>query len=532
MPRGPTKPKNKNHSTGENSAPKRVKKEPHNEVPNTYTFDANQHPADSESAASLEQLLDTTNYSTTNLPVADTEETNYDSNVWYNDRPMETAESLYNSMINHTSPAAPEFLYAQEQHSTDTLAPSIESAMPPEQANSERNLALEAMATAADALLDPALLEEPTRETNNVSSPNFEVVQEKVVPWGDVSSDDDREPMPHGWASLSAEDRLPDAQTHTQAGFHDAQQPDFVNHGTSHGAFNESSMEVNQTRSSSFQATEELDNNLRMQQIGMLLQQETSKQDVQMSSFDSPLEEACGDVPEQHLHRSNIDPSLEESYGGMVEHNAQMSSIDPALEGTYDQSSDQIQHSNIDPSLERAFEQSTDQIQHANIDPSLEESYGYATQQNAPMSNIDPSLEEAYGEMSSYRNAHAETRPLAMDQPAPNANSFEVQPRAELATRIPTSPVLANGIISPITPRAISPELAIPAFATAETQRTTNGETSNVSSKNVGKMSSKSSKTEILVEDGTTTPRADEDTVKLIEQMRKEDLGLRRRRVS
>ncbi|KAE9993135.1 hypothetical protein Vi05172_g8594 [Venturia inaequalis] len=569
VPRGPTRPKNKNHPTGENSAPKRVKKESHNDVPNTYTFDANQHPAASESTASLERLLDPANFGNMNAPVANTEESNYNSNAWYSDRPMETAESLYESMINHTSPA-PELVYAQEPHSTDTVAASIETAMPATKTNPERNLALEAMATAADALLDPALLEEPAREMTNSPSPNLEVVQGKAVPWGSVSSGDDREHMPNGWASMEAEDQPSDAQIHTQAIFHDGQHQEFVNHGISHDAFNGPSMQLDQTRSNSFQVTEDLDDDLRMQQIGMLLQQETSKQDVHTSNCDPSLEEAYGNAPEQNSQMSNIDPSLGEFYGDLVEQNAEMSNIDPLLAGRYEQSSDQVQHSNIDPSLGGAYEQSTDQIQHANIDPSLEgayeqstdqsqhsnidpslegayeqpknqiqhenidpslgEAYGYATQQNAHMSNIDPSLEEAYGELSRYRTAHVETRPLAMGQAEPNAKSLEVQPLAEFDIRRPGSPVLANGVISPITPRAISPELAIAADAVAELKRFTNGGTNNLSPKSNEKMSSTRSKTEIPVEDGIKAPKAEADTKRLIEQMRQEDLGLRRRR--
>lgn len=518
-------------------------------MPNTYTFNANQQPTVSESTASLERLIDPASFGTMNAPGPNTEESNYDSNAWFNDRQMETAESLYDSMINHTSPA-PELAYAQEPHSIDTVAPSIESAMSAEQTNPERNLALEAMATAADALLDPALLEEPARETTIAPSSNFELVQGKGATWGSINSGDDREPMTNGWAPMNAEDRSPDTQNHMQG-----RQQDFVNHGMSHDASNEPSIEFDQTRSNSFQATEALDNDLRMQQIGMLLQQETSKQEVQMLSFDPSLEDVYRNVPEQPLQMPDIDPSLDESYGEMVEQNAQISSIDPSLEGAYEQSSgqirhsnidpslegayeqpsDQIQHSNIDPSLEGAYEQSSDQIQHSNIDPSLEEAYGHATQQDAKMSNIDPSLEEAYDEMSRYRGAHVETQPLAIDQAALAAKCLEVQPLAELDTRIPTSPVLANGIISPITPRAISPELERPGVAVAETQRVTNGETNSISPKGVEKMPSTSlktpskPKTEMLIEDGTTTPKADEDTIRLIEQMRQEDLGLRRR---
>ncbi|TLD35239.1 phd finger and domain [Venturia nashicola] len=531
VPRGPTKSKNKNHPTGENSAPKRVKKELQNDVPNTYTFDANQHPAASESTTSLERLLDPANFGTMNLPIANTEESNYDSNAWYNERPMETAESLYDSMINHTSPA-PELGYAQELHITDTVASSIESVMPADQANPERNLALEAMATAADALLDPALLEDPAREKINAASPDFKVVQGKAVPWASVSPGDDREPMRNGWASMEDEDRLSDVQSHTQAVFQDGRQQKFMNHDISHNAFHEPSLEIDQTRSSSFQAMEDLDNDLRMQQIGMLLQQETSKQDVQTSRFDPLLDEAYGEGPGQKLLMSNIDPSLEKPYGEMVEQNAPMSNIDPSLDGAHEQTPDHIQQSKIDPSLEEAYEQSTDQIQLANIDPSLEGAYIYATQQIAHTSKIDPSLEEAYGEMSRYRSAHVETQPSAMDQAAPDAKSLKVQPLAELDAVRPTSPVLANGIISPITPRAISPELAIPVVAVVETKRTPNGETSNSRPKKVEQMSSTSSKIRTLVDDATTRPKADEDTTKLIEQLRQEDLGLRRRRAS
>lgn len=485
-------------------------------MPNTYTFDANQHPTTSESTASLERIMDPAKFGTMSLPGANTEEPKYDSNAWFNERQVETAESLFHSMINHTSPA-PEISYAQEPQTTDTVTPSIESAARAEQANPERNLALEAMATAADALLDPVLLEEPAGETTIAPSPNFEAVQGKVVPWGSVSSGDDRDHVTNGWASMDPEDRSSDAHNH--ADFHDGPQQEFVNHGVSHEAFDEPSVEFDQTRSNPFQATEAMDTDLRMQEIGLLLQQETSKQDGQISSFDPSLEEAYGEVSERHLHMSNIDPSLEGSYGELE--SAQMSNIDPSLEGAYDQSPDQIQHS--------------------NIDPSLDEAYGYATQQDAQMLNIDPSLEEAYSEISKHRIAQAETetQPWAVDEAVPEAKSLEVQALTEFGTRMPTSPVLANGIISPITPRAISPKSKIPAVEVMETKRSTNGETNNyVSPNSVENISntqprtSSKPKTETMVEDDATMPEADEDTIKRIGQIRQEDLGLRRRRAS
>lgn len=555
VPRGPTKPKNKIHPTSESPAAKRVKKESHTDVPNTYTFDANQQPTASESTSSLERLMDPAIFDTMNLPPTNAEEPTYDSAAWFNERQMETAESLYNSMINHTSPA-PEMSYPPEPQADDAVAHSIESAVPTEQANHKRNLALEAMATAADALLDPALLEESARETNMAPSPNFDVVQGKVVPWGSVSSGEDQELVPNGWPALETEDQSLHAPNLVQADVYTEQPQGHVDHTVSHDVFDEPSEETVETQSGSFQTTESMDDDLRLQHIGRLLQQETSQQDVQMSNIDPLLENVDGEAQQRDMQMSNIDPSLEEAYSKVSEHTAEISAIDS----------------------------------------SLDEAYNHASEQDMQISNIDPSLEEAYGEISKHREAHlmeevakfakpVETMELdteAETTEAIDATFLEVQPLAELVTTIPRSPVLANGIISPITPRAISVELAMPAnnnvvtFAesadsrrqstphpqsvdsstvesaskSAETTKTrpmSNGSTKNTSPLRVRKPGRSNtplktpSKPKIVKTDISQTPRGDttatipetdEDTIKLIEQMRQEDLGLRSRRAS
>ncbi|QDS78161.1 hypothetical protein FKW77_005098 [Venturia effusa] len=495
IPRGPTKPKNKNHPTSENSATKRTKRESQNQVPNTYTFHANNHSTASESPVSLERLAESANFSTMSIHGASAEETNYESNAWFNERHMETAESLYESMINNTSPA-PEIAYAQDLQAADTVALSIESIAPNEQIDSERNLALEAMATAADALLDPVLLEEPAREMTSASS-----LPGETVPWESISSGDDREPLANGWGPMDVRDQSSTAYNHMQAGTHEYQQQEF-DHGIFHETVKDPSVLPDQNHTNSFPTAEALDNDLRMQQIGMLLQQETSKHNAPMSEADPSPEAAYGQVSL---------PASEKPYQGVAENDPQMACIDPSLDGMYEQSP-------------------------PNIDASLREGYSYATLQDARISNIDPSLEESCDDMSRHQAARAEMQPSTVVQVAASKKSLQVQTptTTELHTRLPDSPVLSNGIISPITPRAASPELDEAAAAMAQTKPIANGQAHNLSTKSVGNVprTPSKAKSKATAEDGAVTLGADGDTIKLIEQMRQEDLGLRRRKAS
>jgi hypothetical protein len=490
VPRGPTKPKNKNHPTTDSSAAKRAKKEPHNDVPNTYTFDASQQPAAPESASLLDRLMDPAIFGTMNMPDVHAEEPAYDSAVWFNERQMETAESLYNSMINHTSPPVESMSYLPEPHASDMVTHSIETAVPAEYANTERNLALEAMATAADALLDPALLEEPIREMDMAPSPNFEAVEGKVVPWGSVSSGDDQEPAMNGWHISGTEDQSSDVHNDSQAVANDDHQRGREDNCIHREANDEPSLEVEEPQHAPFQMTEAREQDMQLQQPSSPPPQEMLEQDVQMVDADPLPEKGNNDFPEDQP--------------------------------------------------EQLKSESTESVELMEVDVEAEA--------------------------------------------APVATALEVQPPSALLSEVPASPVLANGIISPITPRAISLEVDIPATPannvvltstesahskrqsarqskpidrfTVETVTKhmekkptpiTNGAVKSTSPQSVRKparsktpaktpIKPKAIKPEVPQEsplaDTATVPEADEDTMKLIEQMRQEDLGLRRRRAS
>jgi hypothetical protein len=424
-----------------------------------------------------------------NMPDAHAEEAAYDSAAWFNEREMETAESLYNSMINHTSPPPEPLSSVPEPRANEMVAQSIETTVLAGYANPERNLTLEAMATAADALLDPALLEEPTQEKNIAPSPNFEVVQGKVVPWGSVSSSDDQEPVMNGWHTAKTEDQPSDMQTVLQAAAADGHQQEYEDHNIYHEANDQLLVEVEEPQPISQHIIEDMDIDPQLQQHDFLVAHETSAQDEQMD---------------------NIDPSLEEAYANFSRH--------------------------------RLEQPMTESIQ--------------PTQQPVEI-----------------------VKELEIEH-APEAASIDVQPPATLILERPASPVLANGIISPITPRAISLELDIPAITTPEnnavltstesanskrqsapqskpvdrftvdvekTKSTpiTNGASKSTSPQSVRKaarsktpaktpIKTKGIKPEVSQEPlaAESVPEADEDTMKLIEQMRQEDLGLRRRRAS
>jgi hypothetical protein len=419
--------------------------------------------------------MDPAIFGTMSMPDVQADESGFESTAWFNERHMETAESLYNSMINHTSPPAESTSDLQEPHAKDVVAHSIETADSADYANTGRNLALEAMATAADALLDPALLETPIKDMNIAPSPNFEVVEGKVVPWGSISSGDDQEPTMNGWHISGTEEQVSHAHNELQAAASYDQR----------GREDNGVYRTTNNKPASAPTVEAQ---------GVHFQQPRLEQDVKMADIDPLLEEANGDLPEYR------------------------------------------------PELLRPY----------------------------PTEQVDSVAVEM--------NAEADI--------APAATTLAAQPPSTFHSGIPASPVLANGFISPITPRAISPETDIPAISTpvsnaelASSERANskrhsarqskpvdrftvesatthaekkcnaaiNGAVKSTSpqsmrkparSKTPGKtpIKLKATKTEAqqapLMPDFGTVPEADEDTMKLIEQMRQEDLGLRRRRAS